>query len=143
MVGFGRRGRDEDGAASTAAIALVAATVMATGMLLPICSALSARQQVAGAADAAALAAANAAAGLVDGPPCDAAARTARRNGAHMEECRLAGLDATVTVSTTVALATVTGSARAGQPRTAESEGGARGQRDDEDGAAQSVGGGA
>lgn len=110
----------QEGAASTMAIALVAATVMATGMLVPICSALSARQQVSGAADAAALAAANAATGWVRGEPCDAAERTARRNGVTMDECRLAGLEATVTVSTNIALTRVTGSARAGPPRSGQ-----------------------
>lgn len=110
------RWRDEGGAASVLAVGLVAATLIAAGLLAPLCAAFAARQAAAGAADAAALAAADTASGLVPGVPCEAAMRAAELNGASLDECTVEGLIARVTVSTTVLSLPITASARAGPP---------------------------
>ncbi|WP_235934311.1 Rv3654c family TadE-like protein [Paramicrobacterium chengjingii] len=107
---------DERGAASVLAVALVAATLLATGILAPLCAAYAARQTAAGAADAAALAAADTASGLVPGIPCQAAGRAAELNGASLVDCDVTGLIALVQVSTTVVGMSITASARAGPP---------------------------
>ena len=73
-------------------------------------------QRLAGVADAAALAAADAASGLVDGAPCDRAAEVAAAAGADVSVCDLDGLIATVTVSATFVRFATTASARAGPP---------------------------
>ncbi|GAB2519107.1 Rv3654c family TadE-like protein [Paramicrobacterium agarici] len=112
-----RRLANERGAASVLAIALVAATLIAVGILAPLCSVYAARQAVAGAADAAALAAADTASGLVAGVPCEAARRAADLNGAALDDCSVEGLVALVRVSTTVLGLPVAASARAGPPQ--------------------------
>jgi len=71
-------------------------------------------QRLAGTADAAALAAADAASGLVDGVPCDRAAELAAVGGAELAACDLDGLVATVTVSAVFGRVPATASARAG-----------------------------
>lgn len=109
--------RDERGAASVLAIALVAATLIALGLLAPLCAAYAARQQAAGAADAAALAAADTASGLVSGVPCERASRAAELNGATLDACEVTGLIALVQVSTAVLGLPITASARAGPPQ--------------------------
>ncbi len=71
-------------------------------------------QRLAGTADAAALAAADAAAGAVTGVPCERAGELATTGGASVVACDLDGLVATVTVSAAFGLLTATASARAG-----------------------------
>ena len=73
-------------------------------------------QRIAGAADSAALAAADAASGLVDGVPCDRAAEIASAAGGELTGCDLDGLIATVTVSGSFGRFAAMASARAGPP---------------------------
>jgi secretion/DNA translocation related TadE-like protein len=73
-------------------------------------------QQLAGAADAAALAAADAASGAVGGAPCDRAAELAGAAGARVVSCDLDELVATVTVTAAFGRFAATASARAGPP---------------------------
>jgi secretion/DNA translocation related TadE-like protein len=84
---------------------------------LPIYGALATRQAVAGAADAAALAAADVAVGIHPGFPCEAAGRVAAANGAQLVACELDGLVASVSVGRSILGIAVTASATAGPPR--------------------------
>jgi secretion/DNA translocation related TadE-like protein len=87
---------------------------MLAGLALPLNAALTIRQLTANAADAAALAAADTASGLVAGYPCANAAEAARLNGAALGECTVNGLDARVTATRHVLGVSVTVEARAG-----------------------------
>jgi secretion/DNA translocation related TadE-like protein len=91
--------RDDRGAGAVLALALIGATALAMLAVLALGAALVLRQRVIGAADAAALAAADGASGAVGGEPCGLAARVAGANGATVTRCDLDGLVATVTVS--------------------------------------------
>lgn len=83
---------------------------------LPVYGALATRQAVAGAADAAALAAADVAVGIHPGFPCEAAGRVAAANGADVLECELDGLVATIVVGRHILGIPVTATATAGPP---------------------------
>ena len=107
-------GRSERGSGSVLAVALLGGLVTLTAVLLPVLALLPAHQSVQGAADAAALAAADIASGLMPGVPCDTAARAAALNGARLAACTVDGLIATVTVSRTVGGFPITSRARAG-----------------------------
>jgi secretion/DNA translocation related TadE-like protein len=74
------------------------------------------RQAAAGTADAAALAAADVASGLVSGFPCARAARVAAANRASLASCAVDGLIVTVVVSRSILGITVTATATAGPP---------------------------
>jgi len=73
-------------------------------------------QRLAGVADAAALAAADAASGAVGGEPCARAAEVAFASDAHVTACDVADLIATVTVSAPFGRLSAAASARAGPP---------------------------
>ncbi|MFC7789023.1 helicase [Microbacterium sp. MAHUQ-60] len=75
-------------------------------------------QRTAGAADAAALAASDAASGAVitDEDPCALAARVAAAGGARLTACTIRGLTATVEVHSAYAGLVAVSRARAGQP---------------------------
>ncbi len=88
--------RDERGAGAVLALAIVAATVVAAAVVLAACALVVASVRVAAGADAAALAAADAAAGWVDADPCTRAGLVAAANGAAVASCGLEGLDVTV-----------------------------------------------
>lgn len=70
----------------------------------------------ASAADASALAAADAASGAVTGVPCERAAEIAARHGAALAVCTVDGLIATVEVTVPVGVFTARARARAGPP---------------------------
>lgn len=72
--------------------------------------------RMAGIADAAALAAADAASGAVTGIPCERATDVATQGGAVLADCRLDGLVATVAVTASIGPLTVRARARAGPP---------------------------
>ena len=97
-------------------VAIVGGLVMLTALVLPLYLALSTRQAAAGAADAAALAAADTASGLLPGYPCESAGRVAAANGFSLDGCSLDGLVATVRVSAQVLGVAVGAAASAGPP---------------------------
>lgn len=111
----GKAARD-DGSGSVLAVALVACVLLLTGLALPLNAALTTRQLTANAADAAALAAADTASGLVPGYPCRNAEEAARLNGALLAACAVDGLDVRVSASRSVLGILVTVAARAGPP---------------------------
>ncbi len=88
----------ERGSGSVLAIALIGAVIAVTALVIPIYAVLSVKAAVAAAADASALAAADARVGAVTGYPCDRAAEVASANGARLAACGVDGLVATVTV---------------------------------------------
>ena len=108
--------RNERGAGSIIAVALIGAIVALTGLTLPLYSALVTRAAVAGAADAAALAAADVAVGIAPGFPCAAAAQVAAANGVIMHSCVVDGVVVTVSVRRWLLGIAVTGTATAGPP---------------------------
>ena len=110
---IGRPG-GERGSGSVLAVALLGALFTLTAVLVPVLALLPVNQAVQGAADAAALAAADVASGLVPGVPCVTAARSAELNGALLVACSVDGLNATVVVSRTVGGFPIGSRARAG-----------------------------
>jgi secretion/DNA translocation related TadE-like protein len=95
------------------AVGVAAAIVCLAAAVVPLYTVLALRSSVAGAADAAALAAADARVGAVTGYPCERAAEVARANGATMTACTVDGLVATITVSRQLGALTVEQSASA------------------------------
>ena len=90
------------------AVLLVLATALGAALVL--------RQRVIGAADTAALAAADAASGAMPGIPCALAERVAEANRAALSGCELDGLIATVTVSATFGAVPFSARSTAGPP---------------------------
>ena len=95
-------------------VAILGALFTVTAVLIPVLALLPVNQAVQGAADAAALAAADTASGLLPGVPCDAATRAAEVNGTRLSSCTVDGLIATVSVAHTVGIITIGSTARAG-----------------------------
>ena len=106
----------DGGAGAILAIALVAVVVCVTAMALPLYSVFAAKQALAGAADAAALAAADVRVGILPGEPCAMAATVAEANRATLSGCLVDGLVVTVTVRGVIAGFAVGVSATAGPP---------------------------
>jgi len=92
------------------------ATVAVTGVTLPLCAAMVGSAAASGAADASALAAADAASGRMPGEPCDAAARLAAANGVSLAACAVDGLVVTVVVERWSGVVPVRAIATAGPP---------------------------
>ncbi|GHD83143.1 hypothetical protein GCM10007394_21850 [Salinibacterium amurskyense] len=113
-----RRLSDERGAGTILMVGLIATVVAITTVVIPLYWALSVRHALAAATDAAALAAADTASGLVAGYPCDNAELLARVNDAHIKECTVDGRIVTVTASRRILGILVTTSATAGPPPT-------------------------
>lgn len=88
------------GSILTASVA--GSTVLLTALVLPLGAALVEKRAIAAAADAAALAGADVASGLVPGYPCDEAARLAAANGGTLASCDVDGAVVTVEVSGSV-----------------------------------------
>lgn len=109
-------GPDERGAGSVLGLAVVLgiATLAIGG--IGVFAALPERNALQAAADSAALTAANAASGRIQGYPCALAAQATEVNGADLDSCELQGLYVTVTVSGAVLGITVTVASRAGPP---------------------------
>jgi secretion/DNA translocation related TadE-like protein len=101
---------------SSLAVGIIASTAALTVGLAAVSTASVLGQRLAGAADAAALAAADAASGAVTGVPCERAAQVAEASGALILACDLDGLIATVTVSARFGVLTAAARARAGPP---------------------------
>lgn len=98
---------------SVGLIAVVA--TLATG-LAAVSSASVFGQRLAGAADAAALAAADTASGVAIGVPCERAEEVAAASGASLAACEVDGLVATVTVTGRFGVLVCDARARAGPP---------------------------
>jgi secretion/DNA translocation related TadE-like protein len=109
-----RKPNVDTGSGSILVVALLGALFTVTAVLIPVLALLPVNQAVQGAADAAALAAADTASGLLPGVPCDAATRAAEVNGARLSSCTVDGLIATVSVAHTVGIITIGSKARAG-----------------------------
>lgn len=107
----------EEGAGSVLVVGVIAAVMMLTLMFAPVIAAHVDSARAATAADAAALAAADTAVGIVPGVPCANAALTAAANGATLTTCRVEGLVVTVSVSRASGHVKATASATAGPPR--------------------------
>lgn len=108
--------RRERGAGSVLALAVVAVTVTVTLAAVGVAGAWGASRKAAVAADAAALAAADAAVGRTDADPCGLAETVARANGATLTDCVLAGVLVTVDVAVPYHGWEASASARAGPP---------------------------
>jgi len=106
----------DSGSGSILAVAIMAAMLGIVSLLVPLYGVLFAKQGAAGAADAAALAAADVAVGIVAGQPCAAAASLATANGATLERCEVDGVIVTVTVTVPAFGFDVFGAATAGPP---------------------------
>ena len=106
--------RRDDGAGSILAIGIVGALVLLAATAIPLYAVLATRSAVAGAADAAALAAADVRAGVVGGFPCDVAGGVAAANGAVLTACEVDGYIATVRVERSVLGISLTSRATAG-----------------------------
>jgi secretion/DNA translocation related TadE-like protein len=104
----------ERGSGSVLIVALLGALFTVTAVLIPVLALLPVNQVVQGAADAAALAAADTASGLLPGVPCELAARAAELNGATLAACSVDGVIATVGVSRSVGIITIGSRSRAG-----------------------------
>ena len=102
------------GAGTVLGLAILGAFLALTLMLVPAWAMLATKQKLSGAADAAALAAADARLGVVGDYPCPLAATVARANGAALAACEVDGLIVTVAVSGTIAGIRVTATATAG-----------------------------
>src|SRR5690606_2062874 len=111
------RASDERGSGSVVAIALVAAVVTVAVAVLALSAGLARRQAVIAAADAAALAAADTALGIVPGSPCEVASRVAAANGATLTSCSVDGVVVTVQVGGSFGGIPIAAVARAGPPQ--------------------------
>ncbi|SMH46182.1 helicase/secretion neighborhood TadE-like protein [Rathayibacter oskolensis] len=115
MIGVGTR-ESERGSASIVAVGVVAGTVLVTAAVLSGCGAVVGHQRAVAAADAAALAAADTASGLVSGEPCAAASGIATAGGAELTECALDAGIATVEVVVALGPLALPARSRAGPP---------------------------
>jgi secretion/DNA translocation related TadE-like protein len=109
----------ERGAGSLLVVGILAATIALAALCAPLYSVLVAKQQVAGAADAAALAAADVAVGRVPGVPCTVADAVSAANRATLLGCEEDGVIVTVRVGTTVLGFQIVATATAGPPGSA------------------------
>ena len=98
------------------AVAVAGAAILLLGALVPLYRGLEEKVGLAAAADAGALAAADAVSGAIAGPACDAAARVIAANRGTLSGCRVRGQTVTVVVSGTVLGLPIAATARAGPP---------------------------
>lgn len=110
----------ESGSGSLLAVGVIASVFALTMMLVPLSQALTVKQRVTGAADAAALAAANTVSGAIAGFPCESADVAAQLNGAALRRCELDGSVATVSAGTRYLGFDIVVFARAGPPGSAQ-----------------------
>ncbi|WP_241979227.1 Rv3654c family TadE-like protein [Cryobacterium sinapicolor] len=111
-----RASAPERGSGTVLMLGVLGAVVLLTAVLLPLFAALAVGQMVQGAADAAALAAADTASGAVAGVPCAAAAEAAKLNGASVTVCTVEGLISSVTAMRGYLGFELVAQARAGPP---------------------------
>lgn len=104
------------GSGTVLAVALVGGIAALASLSLPPYMGLAVRQSVSAAADAAALAAADVAVGIVPGYPCEVAGTVAVANGASLSSCKADGLVVTVSATRSIVGIAVTSFATAGPP---------------------------
>ncbi|TQL48739.1 secretion/DNA translocation related TadE-like protein [Homoserinimonas aerilata] len=107
---------DARGAGSVLVVAIISAVLLLMLASAPLYRGLMLKGLAATAADAAALAAADVAIGIVPGIACDSAASVASANGAVLQECSLDGLVATVSVTVSAGGLGAAATATAGPP---------------------------
>ncbi|BDZ51635.1 hypothetical protein GCM10025867_38760 [Frondihabitans sucicola] len=112
-----RRARDDSGTITVLAAAIVGAVTATTLAIATAAGVLVERHRLGAGADAAALAAADVASGVVPGSPCEVATTVAAANRARIVTCETEGSSATVAVSSRVGPFVITVAATAGQPR--------------------------
>ena len=93
-----RASHAERGSAAAAMVMAIAAAIVAITLIAGFAGAAQARANAHGAADLAALSAADARRGLIAGSPCRIATTVAEVNGASLTGCTITGDDAEVTV---------------------------------------------
>lgn len=106
----------ERGSGSALTVALIGGVMAIALLAVPLYMGLATRQAVAGSADAAALAAADIAAGILPGYPCEAAETVASANDTALVACEVDGLVVTVEVSRAILGVPVSARATAGPP---------------------------
>jgi secretion/DNA translocation related TadE-like protein len=107
---------DQRGSGSVLAIAVIGAVVGTALAATTALGALVVRQQAMSAADAAALAGADAVSGLVAGDVCAVAESAASANDGSLISCTVDGSDVTVEVGVTWSGAVISARSRAGPP---------------------------
>ena len=105
------------GSGSILGVAILGAVLVVISLVFPFQVVLAAKQRVASAADASALAAADVAAGMIPGFPCPAASRVAGEHGAAVTHCQIEGTTVTVRTSTIILGFQIAAQATAGQPK--------------------------
>ncbi|MDQ1084740.1 MULTISPECIES: Rv3654c family TadE-like protein [Microbacterium] len=103
-------------AGTVATVGVVAALAAVTVSLAVVGGAVVEARRVAGVADAAALAAADAASGAVSGSPCERADQVAEVSGLRVDTCEMEGLIATITVGGAYGGIPLDARSRAGPP---------------------------
>lgn len=109
--------RSEEGSATVVAVGVVAGTLLVTSAVLAGCAGVVGHQRAVAAADAAALAAADTASGLLPGDPCGEAARVASANSATLPSCTVEDGVALVVAEIAVGPIVLSARSRAGPPR--------------------------
>lgn len=108
--------RSEEGSATVVAVGVVAGTLLVTAAVLAGCTGVVGHQRAVAAADAAALAAADVASGLLPGEPCGEAARVADAGSATLSACTIDDGVAIVEVEVEVGPMALSARSRAGPP---------------------------
>ncbi|GAA1123395.1 helicase [Microbacterium aurantiacum] len=103
-------------ASNAAVVGILAAALSLVAGLSAVGAAAIHSQRLAGAADSAALAAADTVTGLAAGEPCDRAADLAATAGAAVAVCDIDGFVVTVTVTARFGVFPTSATARAGPP---------------------------
>ncbi|MBX3067880.1 MAG: flp pilus-assembly TadE/G-like family protein [Cryobacterium sp.] len=113
---MGAKCESDLGSGTILALGLAAAMCALFLALLPLGAIAVARSEAQGAADAAALAAADTIRGLNSGYPCARASTIAKANGAALVDCQADGVIVTVRVNVRVGEFVVVATATAGPP---------------------------
>lgn len=113
-------GGAERGSGTVLGVAVIGGVLALIMVLAPVYAAFLTRQRVASAADLVALAAADAARGIIPGVPCEVAAAVASANRVDLAGCRLDGPIATIRVVTGFAGLPVEAVSTAGPPGAAD-----------------------
>lgn len=95
----------EEGSGTVLALAIIAALLVLTVVIVGLIGVVSANRRASAAADLSALAAADAYRGLTEGDPCAVAVDLAERHGAHLESCTFPDRPETVEVTVAVPVA--------------------------------------